>query len=91
MNNIISSSLASDLKSEEANSFMSSELYVRPLLGAFMIGTGATDIGRFMTMVGVGGGSAFERHFYLNQAEACRIILDRCNKIVRTSMLEELS
>ena len=54
-----------------------------------MMGTGATGICRFMTMVGVGGGSAFERQFYLNQSEACRIILNRCNKIVRSSMIKK--
>ena len=60
-NNFIPSSLVTNCQSEEVKSFLSFELSVRCLLGAFMMGTGATDIGRFMTMVGVGAGSAFER------------------------------
>ena len=89
ISNIISSSLASDAKPNEVKVFKGSEVNLRSLLGAFMIGTGAIDIARFMTMVGVGGGSAFERHFYSYQAEACGVILDRCHKIVRASMPEE--
>ena len=69
ISNIISSSLASDAKPNEVKVFKGSEVNLRSLLGAFMIGTGATDIARFMTMVGVGGGSAFERRFYSEQAE----------------------
>ena len=82
--------MVSDAKPNEVKVFKGSEINVRSLLGAFMIGTGAADIARFMTMVGVGGGSAFERRFYSEQAEACGVLLDRCNQIVRASLLEEI-
>ena len=55
-NNFIQSSLVTNSQSEEVKSFLISELNVRCLLRAFMMGTGAQDIGRFMTIVGVGGG-----------------------------------
>ena len=87
---IISSSLVSNAKPNEVKVFKGLEIHVRSLLGAFMIWTGATDIARFMTMVGVGGGSAFDRRFYSEQAEACGVLLDRCNQIVRASLLEEI-
>ena len=56
-----------------------------------MMGTGAEDVGRFMSMIGVGGGPAFKHQFYLNQWASCRIILRRCRAIVRNAMLEKIA
>ena len=40
------------------------ELNLRAIIGAFMIGTGGSDVGKLMTMMGVTGGKSFERAFY---------------------------
>ena len=82
---------AEKIETPNANLFLNSEINVRCLLGAFMMGTGAGDVGKFMSMIGVGGGVAFERQFYFNQATACEIILRRCRAIVRKAMLQEIS
>ena len=79
------------IETPNANLFLNSEINVRCLLGAFMMGTGAGDVGKFMSMIGVGGGVAFERQFYFNNATACEIILRRCRTIVRKAMLQEIA
>ena len=55
--------------------FLNSEINVRCVLGAFMMGTGAGDVGKFMSMIGVGGGVAFERQFYLNQLDPVSVVV----------------
>ena len=75
----------------DTNPFLNSEINIRCVLGAFIMGTGASDVGKFMSMIGVGGGSAFERQFFLNQERFSTIILRRCRSIVRKGMLEEIA
>ena len=53
------------------------EINVRSILAAFMTGTGGTDVARMMTMIGFGGGAAFDSMFFKCQKEVCRAILKR--------------
>ena len=53
--------------------------------------TGTEDIGKFITMISVDMGGAFERNFYLNQSIACGGMLNRCRAIVCSSMLDEMA
>ena len=58
--NLMRSLMTTTGLSLETNSFLKSEFNVRCLLGAFMTETGAEDIGKLMTMIGIGGGGTFE-------------------------------
>ena len=40
------------------------QLNLRAMLGAFMISTGGSDVGKLMMMMEERGGSSFERSFY---------------------------
>ena len=67
------------------------ELNIRSILGAFMIGTEGTDVGRLMTMLGFGGGGSFDKMFFCNQSEVCRMMLVQPRKTLRTTLLHEVT
>ena len=89
--NLVTSLRTAHDPSLETNSFIDSELNIMCLLGAFVIGIGAEDINKFMTMIGIDGGGTFERFFYLNTSTVCSRILRKCRAIVRSSMLDEIA
>ena len=39
------------------------EINLRAILGAFMVGTGSSDVAKVITTMGIGGGASFERQF----------------------------
>ena len=67
------------------------EINVRSILAAFIIGTGGTDVVRMMTMLGLGGGVAFDTMFFKYQKEVCGSILKRSREIVRKALLDEIT
>jgi hypothetical protein len=66
-------------------------LNLKCILGGYMIGTGAGDIATLISMMGICGGSSFDRQFYRSGKYVHERILLRCRKIVRSSLLEEVS
>ena len=66
------------------------QINVRYILGAFMIGTGVSDIGRLLMMTGVNVGGSFERPFYRSASFVQRKIINRCKLIVEEALREEI-
>ena len=66
-------------------------LNLRAILGAFMIGTGGSDIGKLLTMMGVSDGSSFERSFNRSANFVHQKILKRCREIVESALREEIN
>ena len=56
-----------------------------------MIGTGGSDVGKLMTMMGVTGGRSFKRSFYRSATFVQKKILKRCRVIVNTALREEIN
>ena len=55
-----------------------------------MIGTGGFDIARVMTMMGVEGGSNFERQFYRSGGYVHEVIMRVCTGVVDLALREEM-
>ena len=56
-----------------------------------MIGTGGSDVGKLMTMMGVTGGRSFKRSFYRSATFVQKKILKRCRVIINTVLREEIN
>ena len=56
-----------------------------------MIGTGGSDVGKLLTMMGVHGDASFERFFYRSANFVQQKILKRCRAIVDSSLREEIN
>ena len=70
---------------------MDHEINLRSILAVFIIGTGGTNLGRMITMIGFGEGSAFNTMFFKYQKEVCRSVLKRSREIVRKALLDEIT
>ena len=69
---------------------VSFDLNIRAILGSFMIGTGGHDVGKLLTMMGIPGGSSFERGFYRHGQHVHDRIIKRCRAIIDRSLRDEL-
>ena len=69
---------------------VSYEINLRAILSAYMIGTGGFDICRVMTMLGISGGSVFERQFYRCSNYIHDKIIQVCVKVVQDALDEEI-
>ena len=69
---------------------LSYELNLRAILAAYMIGTGGFDISQVMTMVGVEGGSSFERQFYRSGSYVHDVVMEVCMNVVDGALREEM-
>ena len=63
-------------------------LNLRRILGEYMIGMGAGDISKLISMMGIHGDRSFDRQFYRTGKFVHQKILARCRKIVKESLLE---
>ena len=63
---------------------------IRAILGAFMIGTGGYDVGKLFTMVGIPGGSSFERDFYRHEQYVHDRTIKRYKRIIDRSHRDEI-
>ena len=51
------------MNDSDGNTVTNNDLNLRAMLGAYMLGTGGTDIANLMLFIGIPGGIAFERAF----------------------------
>ena len=54
------------------------------------LGTGASDIGRSLSVLGVSGGNSFERSFHCHSSFVCSKIQDCTKNIIDQSFLEKI-
>ena len=66
------------------------EINLRTILGAFMVGTGLSDIGKVLIIMGIGGGASFERRYYRMGQYVHERILRRRRNIIKESLNEEI-
>ena len=59
------------------------EINLRAVLGAFMVGTGSSDIGNMLTTIGIEGRGLFERQFYGIKLYVHERILRRYRTIIK--------
>ena len=69
---------------------LSYELNLRAILVGYMIGTGGFDISRVMTMIGIEGGSSFERQFYRSGSYVHEVVMGVCKDVVDEALREEM-
>ena len=69
---------------------MAYQLNIRAMLSAFINGTGAADITRTLTLMGLGG-KGFERSFYRHSRYMHEIIMRVTRRLIREGLLEEIS
>ena len=67
------------------------QLNVRTMLCAFINGTGGLDISRTLTMMGLGGGTAFKRFFYRNAPYVHEKIVAVVNGLINESLKKEVT
>ena len=56
-----------------------------------MIGTGGSDVGKLLTLMGVNGGSSFERSFHRSAIFVLQKILKGRRDIVDSTLREEIN
>ena len=62
--------------------FLDFNLNFRAILMAYFLGTGGQDVGRSMSILGVGGGISFERSFYRHAPKIGTSIIKICDTII---------
>ena len=79
------------LSNGSTNSMMGDyEVNLRAILGAFMVGTGSSDIAKVVTTMGIGGGASFQRQFHRMGRFVHDRILRRCRTIISDSLRNEI-
>ena len=66
-------------------------LTLKYILGGYMISTGAGDISKLISIMGISGDRSFDRQFYRSGKFVHQKMLRRCRKIVYNSLLDEIS
>ena len=66
------------------------EINLRAMMAAFYCGTGAADIAKAISFLGLPGGKSFERSFSNHSPKMCKLITSVVNGVVRSSLKAEI-
>ena len=66
------------------------EINLQAMMAAFYCGTGAADIAKAVSFLGLSGGKSFERSFSNRSPKMCKLITSVINGLVRNSLKAEI-
>ena len=66
------------------------EINLRAMMAAFYCGTGAADIAKAISFLGLPGGQSFERSFSNHSPKLCKLITSVVDEIVKMSLVAEI-